>query len=316
MEEFIRKELEKRFEHDHLEQRLHREEHHQTLQFRGGFKVYWENSDLMAACLRILLKCTGTLKRGFKNALDHEVVENTISLTHLPQEFHNYTILQISDLHIDGMFDHGKKLIRTVKDLHYDLCVFTGDFRFLTYGQERETIIYTKKLVDSLSNRKNIVGILGNHDSIEMIPALESIGIKMLVNESTVISRGGAQIAVAGVDDSHFYETADIRKAFKQVKGNSVKILLAHSQEIIEEASNLDFDLYLCGHTHGGQICLPGGIPIIKNTPLKYRGPFIAGPWEYGHMKGYTSRGSGASALPVRFNCRPEVTLHKLVMGD
>jgi uncharacterized protein len=76
---------------------------------------------------------------------------------------------------------------------------------------------------------------------------------------------------------------------------------------------NAGFDLMLSGHTHGGQICLPGGVPILLGADLPRA--FGAGAWRHGGMAGYTSVGAGSSVVPVRFNNRPEITLHRLVRG-
>jgi predicted MPP superfamily phosphohydrolase len=82
---------------------------------------------------------------------------------------------------------------------------------------------------------------------------------------------------------------------------------LVHSPEAALLAAEAGFALYLCGHTHGGQICLPGGIPVITN--IQYRRRFASGPWRCGEMIGYTSRGLGTSGLPVRFFSRGEIAL-------
>jgi uncharacterized protein len=79
---------------------------------------------------------------------------------------------------------------------------------------------------------------------------------------------------------------------------------------LIPKAAEIGFNYYLCGHTHGGQICLPGGIPILTNTGFLKR--YIKGPWKRGKMHGYTSRGTGTSGLNVRYFCPPEITLHIL----
>jgi hypothetical protein len=70
------------------------------------------------------------------------------------------------------------------------------------------------------------------------------------------------------------------------------------------------FDAMLCGHTHGGQICLPGGIPLILNANAPRA--LCNGPWRYGRLQGYTSVGAGACIVDVRLNCPPEITLHTL----
>jgi hypothetical protein len=87
-------------------------------------------------------------------------------------------------------------------------------------------------------------------------------------------------------------------------------VLISHTPEVYREAERAGFDVMLSGHTHGGQICLPGGIPITLDAKLPRR--FGRGAWRYGKLHGYTSVGAGSSVVPVRFNCPPEITLHHL----
>ena len=158
--------------------------------------------------------------------------------------------------------------------------------------------------------KKTDFGVLGNHDTVGMLPGLEQMGIRMLVNECEIIKRGGQRIYLAGIDDAHFYLTDNIEKAASGIPTDVFSILLSHTPEVYEEAAYVDFKLMLCGHTHGGQICLPGSIPMILNSILpRYMG---SGPWKYRSMFGYTSVGAGSSTVPVRFNCPPEITLHYL----
>jgi predicted MPP superfamily phosphohydrolase len=305
--------LKARFDHQHLNRRLTQQESHTILQFRGGFHVYWENFDWLAWPLLGFLKMTNLVKQGLKNTLEYQIITQDVSLPNLPPSFEGYTICQLSDLHIDGIWDHGKKLCQLIKGLKFDLCVITGDFRFLTFGPVLNVVAYTRRLVQAISCPDGIIGILGNHDGIEMVPDLEDSGIRMLVNESLQLNRGNdGCIGIAGVDDEHFYAQADLNKACAGIKRCPVKILLAHSQEVIKKAAEAGMDYYLCGHTHGGQICLPTGIMVIKNAPPHLHGPYIKGAWRYQNMAGYTSRGVGASVLPVRFHCPPEITLHRL----
>ncbi len=89
-----------------------------------------------------------------------------------------------------------------------------------------------------------------------------------------------------------------------------IRILLSHTPEIYRQAAHSDFNLLLSGHTNGGQICLPGGAPIMLDSVLPRR--LGCGVWRHHAMYGYTSVGAGTSIVPVRFNCAPEVTLHRL----
>jgi predicted MPP superfamily phosphohydrolase len=152
---------------------------------------------------------------------------------------------------------------------------------------------------------------LGNHDSILMVPELESMGIRVLLNESVAIRRAQAAIHLAGIDDAHYYRADDIPQARCAIPSGAVSILLSHTPEIFRQAAQAGFDVLLCGHTHGGQVCLPGGIPLTIDSDCPRR--LAAGPWRHGAMQGYTSRGTGTSIVEVRLNCPPEITLHRLV---
>src|SRR6266850_1402508 len=161
--------------------------------------------------------------------------------------------------------------------------------------------------------RSPIYGVLGNHDTIQMVPAMEAMGIPMLLNECEVIARGDQRIYLAGIDDAHFFRVDNIEKAASQIPKDAFSILLSHTPEIYRQAAHANFNLMLSGHTHGGQLCLPGGIPIKLEAALPRR--MGAGAWRYHNMSGYTSVGAGSSVVPVRLNCPPEITLHCLRRG-
>ena len=132
----------------------------------------------------------------------------------------------------------------------------------------------------------------------------------MLLNESEAIVRGDEQIFLAGIDDAHYYRVDNIEKAASLIPRNAFSILLSHTPEIYRQAAHADFRLLLSGHTHGGQVCLPGSVPFTLDSALpRYLG---SGAWKYHNMDGYTSVGVGSSIVPVRFNCPPEITLHYL----
>ncbi len=147
-----------------------------------------------------------------------------------------------------------------------------------------------------------------------MVPGLEAMGIRMLLNEAETIERSGSCIHLAGIDDAHFYRMDNIEKAATSIPHEEFSILVTHSPEIYRQAAHADFDVLLSGHTHGGQICLPGGLPITLSAVLPRA--LGAGPWRHHGMIGYTSVGAGSSVVPVRFNCPPEITLHRLVRSD
>lgn len=304
--------MEKRIGRRHLSKRLRRQVNHSAIQFdEGRFQFHWENFEPSFAILRQLLRCMGLLKRGMKNALDYRVDEIEISLRNLPKSFRNFRILQLSDIHMDGIRDQGESLREKIAELRFDLCLLTGDFRFLTFYDYEKAMADLKGLVGSLRCEHGILGILGNHDFIEMVPLLETMGIRVLLNETVTIQRGDEAIWIAGTDDCHFYQVDDLSKALGEIPPDDFKILMAHSPELLDEAAQAGVHYYLSGHTHGGQICLPGGIPVLTNAHCPRK--FVSGPWQYGNMEGYTSRGTGSSGLAVRYFCPPEITLHRLI---
>jgi len=117
-----------------------------------------------------------------------------------------------------------------------------------------------------------------------------------------------SRIYLAGIDDAHFYRADDIEKAAKQIPKGAFPILLSHTPEVYDHAARVGFDIILSGHTHGGQLCLPGGIRIKLEARVPRR--MGAGLWHHIGMFGYTSVGVGTSLLLVRLNCPPEVALH------
>jgi len=296
---------------NHLARRLERQVNYSAIQFTGsGLRFHWENFEPAYKVLRVILKMLGLLERGMENTLDYRLEKNEVFFNSLPECLSGFTILQLSDLHIDGISDGGQRLGEIIQTLHFDLCVITGDFRFMTFFDYEKAMADMETLAVSLQCEHGVVSILGNHDFIEMVPLLESMGIRVLLNEAVAIERKQEKIWIAGVDDCHFYQVHDLSKALGEIPADGFKILLAHSPELMDEAERAGVQYYLSGHTHGGQICLPGNIPIITNAKCPRK--FVSGSWLYRNMAGYTSRGTGSSGLPVRFFSPPEITLHTL----
>ena len=240
--------------------------------------------------------------------LDIQTVENRAEIPGLPPEFEGFRILQITDLHCDIHPDLVGAVIAKISGLAYDAAALTGDYHNLIAEPHEESLALMARLAEALSGPR--FAILGNHDFIEKVAFLEACGIPVLLNESASLSRGGAKLHFAGIDDPHFFRTDDLVRARGNLPREEACILLSHSPEPYKEAERLGFSLMLCGHTHGGQFCLPGGFPIIGNARVPRR--FLAGPWKYHSLPGYTSRGTGSSGVPARFNCPPEITVHTL----
>jgi predicted MPP superfamily phosphohydrolase len=286
------------------------EREHEAQAFGQGLTfLHLENMPIMQALIEIVLRGSGTYWRGRANAAKVIVKRNVVPLPALPASFDGFTILHLSDLHADMSREALRRAADLVSDLKYDLCVLTGDFRGLTHGDYIPSLELVARLREAL--RGDIYAVLGNHDSLMMVPDLEALGVNFLLNERAAIKRGEDVVYLAGVDDAHFYRADNIEKAAADIPEHRVSILLSHTPEIYRQAAHAGFDLMLSGHTHGGQICLPGGVPIMLEAALPRA--LGAGPWRHEGMVGYTSVGVGSSVVPVRFNNRPEITLHRLV---
>lgn len=257
--------------------------------------------------LTAFFKITGLYSRGVTNALAFQLEKQDCLLAHLPAAFDGYRILLLTDLHLDGLPEVTSRIIDSLQGVDADLCLIGGDIRMKTYGPNAPCLRELRPLIAALRFRDGLFGVLGNHDCIEMTPDFEEAGITMLINDSEAIRRGSEAIWLVGVDDPHYYKTDDVAHAFRNVPDNASVVFLAHSPEVYEEAAAYGASLYLCGHTHGGQIRLPGSAALLTNS----RAPryTAAGSWRYGAMQGYTSRGVGVSGVPLRFNCPGEITL-------
>jgi uncharacterized protein len=301
--------LEHRLGRLHARQRLGIEHDHEARVFGGGLNFFHiENWYSVHSLIRNALRLSGLYRRGQKNAERVEVRTNIVRSPKLPEAFDGFTILHISDLHVemnDGAIRHVVKLL---PELRYDICVLTGDFRAKTFGPFDETLTGLVQLRSHLTGP--VYGVLGNHDTIRMVPGLESMGVRMLLNESEPILRSSQRIYLAGIDDAHYYRVDNIEKAASGIPDTEFSILLSHTPEIYRQAAHAGFDLLLCGHTHGGQICLPGSIPITLDAALPRR--MGSESWEYHDMVGYTSVGVGSCIVAVRINCPPTITLHRL----
>jgi len=272
-------------------------------------KSRWSLFSKLLNIFVILLKLFNLYKKGLKNAKNIHINKFTLEFPDLPEKFDGYKILHLSDLHLDTLPGIEDIIINKIKNLQYDLCVMTGDYRKNTLGSFMQIINPLKKIVSAKNPKDGIIAIFGNHDTYLMLKQFDKMGIKLLANESISISRGNDKITLTGTDDPFYYYTDQAINALEE-NINGFKIALVHTSELYETAEQNAYNLYLCGHTHGGQICLPGGIPIITH---QFEGKkFYKGLWNYNQMKGYTSQGCGTSGIPIRFYSQSEIALFTL----
>jgi predicted MPP superfamily phosphohydrolase len=199
---------------------------------------------------------------------------------------------------------------RLLDGIETDLCVLTGDYKYGHYGPPDRVPVHLARVLAGIRSAHGFHAILGNHDLASMVPLLEGIGVTMLVNRGLAVPFGGATVWLAGVDDPHKFRAAHLPSAMAGAPAEAFKIALVHSPECAEEADALGARLYLCGHTHGGQLRLPlwGAIKLNSRSKVEY----ARGHWRCGAMQGYTTDGLGVTDFPLRFNCPPEACLFTL----
>ncbi len=277
---------------------------------RGAFRNSGHNP-VLVHCHRVIrpilsaaLRGSGLYARGVQNALQLQIRHHRLSFPHLPKALNGFRILHITDLHIDGVDGLTEVLCSHLAGFSVDLCVLTGDYRFETDGPCDGVYPRMQAVLQAIRSRLGVVGILGNHDCADIAVELERFGVRMLIDESMEVEHG---LWVTGADETHGDE---LSAALEAVPGGAFHLMLAHTPERYHQAAASGVALYLCGHTHGGQICLPGGVaPILNSRPRGY----ARGLWKHGETVGFTSSGAGCCMLPVRFNCPPEITVFELI---
>jgi predicted MPP superfamily phosphohydrolase len=248
---------------------------------------------------------------GFNNILndydDLEVVEKNIPIKALGNGLDGFKIIQLSDFHFLPLTRPYlvKKAISLTNQLKPDLVVLTGDFIW----HELDAIYELTPLLTDLNPRFGMLAVLGNHDhwlNAEVITSeLKKAGIDVLLNETRTISSGGNSFQVIGVDDG-WSGKPDLMHSLGELNGDIPGILLWHEPDLADQVpQDGRVALQLSGHTHGGQVRLPGkGALILPYLGTKYD----CGLYRFEQMHLYTNRGIGIISIPFRFNCRPEIT--------
>ena len=273
-------------------------------------KSHWNLFVVLLKFFALLLKITGYYKKGYGNAKTISVNEITLKYPNLPSAFNGFRILHLSDLHIDSIPGFAAHIIDKVITLKFDCCLLTGDYRRDINGSFNHILKPLHILSKYIRAPFGTFAVLGNHDTYLMARYEHESGLELLVNESVEIIKNGEKILISGTDDPFNFFTEDALLSL-ETKGYDFKIAMVHTPELAKVASKNKYDLYLCGHTHGGQICLKEGAPLISH---QFEGKqFNHGLWNIGKMTGYTSKGAGVSGMPVRFNCAAEITLFTLV---
>ncbi len=279
---------------------------HAVKRGRRGW-LHFENMPWLHKIFKLGLRVSALFPRGAANVLDLRVEEVEFSFDGLAEVFDGMRILFLSDMHIDEIDGLVERIIETVEPLSYDLCILGGDYTFHRTIESDVAYSRMQTLGRWLCQRSRVLGVLGNHDRYRMGEVLAECGVEMLINDSACVERSDEKIYIAGIDDCHYYGAHDLEAAGAGIEEGRFKIMASHSPEVYRQVARRGYSLELCGHTHGGQVCLPGAGAVVTNATVPRE--LVSGKWKHNDMQGYTSRGTGASGVAVRYFCPAEVSL-------
>jgi uncharacterized protein len=247
----------------------------------------------------------------------HPIVERRqIRIPELPERLDGLSITFLADFHLaDSPFatlDLMRKVVERAAELKSEIVALGGDF----VRHRPEVIAELCPLLVSLNPRLGIFAVLGNHDHWAGAPlirqSLTRSGIDCLINQGVNLGARGASIYLCGID-SMWSGRPDVPAAFAARKKQITTVVLLHEPDSADGvAKRYSFDLMLSGHTHGGQVRLPGFRPPVLPVLGKR---YVEGLYHLPTAQLYVSRGIGTTGLPVRFCCPPEITRITLRAG-
>lgn len=257
-----------------------------------------------------------------------EVIRLDIHMPKLPQVLDGLTICQMSDFHLGPYVDieYIRKAVELANSLGADMNVVTGDFVYSSAQYSRNCACE----LASLRTRYGTYAVLGNHDiwtnADEVANNLSHEGIVVLRDDRLSLDVENTRLWILGIEDTGhtggFF--GDFRAMWQAsadrlailldgIPSTEPRLLLVHNPDFTEMLPEGRIDLALCGHTHGGQVRLPFfGSPIVPSCfGQTYSAGLVTGP----HTMTYVNRGIGLVPPPLRFNCRPEITMFHLKSG-
>ncbi len=239
----------------------------------------------------------------------------TVAVPHLPPAFRGLTVAFVTDLH-HGRFVSAvdvSDVVRTTLALSPDLVVLGGDYNGDVVGEAKHIAPCLDRL-SPLAAPLGVYGVLGNHDNwrgrTATQAAMRRAHVEELTNAGVWLRRGGDRLRLGGVDDL-WTGTADVAAALGDATADDAVLLVSHNPDLAETVRDRRVGLMLSGHTHGGQVVVPGyGAPVL---PSRYGQKYARGLVEAPATQVYVSAGTGMSGIGMRVNCRPEVSLLTLV---
>lgn len=239
-----------------------------------------------------------------------EVTRIPLPVPGMPEPFRGTKLVHFSDLHLghySGLEDV-QRVVDCIRQEKPDLICFTGDL----VDESTRLVSGAVRILRQLEAPLGKFAVLGNHDyrageQQVVREAWSDAGFAVLDNRHVRLEKQGSRLYMAGVDDV-LLGVPDVRRAVAGIPAGETVILLAHEPDFADEAAAYPVRLQLSGHSHGGQVRIPWLGAIL--TP-KLSQKYVQGLYQIKEsgMQVYTTRGIGTTILPVRFCCRPEITV-------
>jgi uncharacterized protein len=250
------------------------------------------------------------IRKGAAEAKHLQVIQQDIYLSGWPKTAAGWKLLHLTDIHFRDNDTLGEMLVELVQLANPDCIIITGDLLYPEGEGQAEAIEFLKKLAELFPT----FIVPGNKDHLEKTTHQPyedwyNSGVTMLINDAIAFPlKDNKRAWIAGVNDPHTGND-DLQKALAKVPEGEICLLLAHSPDIILREGIERVAAIFSGHTHGGQICLPGGKALYSNTKagLKYASGVI--PAGKSNTQLVVSRGVSATRLRIRLFCPPELTL-------
>ena len=234
----------------------------------------------------------------------------------LPGLSHPVRIDQLTDIHVERITRREQALPGLVESLHPDMIVLTGDYLNQSFTYDAQAAADLRLLLSQLHAPLGIYAVNGNVETpLEMDNLLAGLDIRPLNNEVLRIPALGDHFALVGLNYTDWlFDQIELHFLMQQVKAGDFSLLLYHTPDQAYAARDLGVNLYLAGHTHGGQVRLPLFGAVFTNS--RFGKTFEMGPYHLGQMTMYVSRGlgmTGRGSPRARFLCPPEVVVVDLV---
>jgi len=231
-------------------------------------------------------------------------------------------VVQLSDLHVERLTRREMALPGTVAGLDADVMVLTGDYLNTTYNQDPQALADLEELLLQLETPGKRYAIWGSPevDRTDLLrPILEAAGLCLLEDRGVELKTDRYHLWIMGITCSHDLagDAGRLRRLVAEAPPGALTVLLYHTPDLMPEAAALGVDLYLAGHTHGGQWRLPGLGAIV--TSSRYGKRYEAGHYREGNTHLYVSRGLGMEGFGTpraRLFCRPELVVVDLAGTD